>query len=79
MPAGSGGADSRANGFPPFWLAGFVSGVFVDSGDGDGEVVCACVLAVAKQPHKRTEAKRKRKAMLYTRFIISPPKVFLAA
>src|SRR5713226_1275422 len=79
IPAGRGGAGSGANGFaPPFWLAGLVSGALVDSGDGDGEVVgvCACVL-IEKPTHKTSEASSTRKAMLFTRFIVSPPKSFL--
>jgi len=49
IPAGSGGAGAGANGFaPPFWLAGLVSGAFVDGGgdegEGEGEGVCAWIL-----------------------------------
>src|SRR5882672_5670500 len=73
IPAGSGGAVARANGFPRSWLAGLDSGVFVESGDGDGEVVCASVLA-AKHAHKTREAVSKRKAIVCTRFIVSPLK-----
>src|SRR6267378_433043 len=76
IPAGRGGAGSGANGFaPPFWLAGLVSGAFVDGGDdaGEGEGVCACV-PVAKQDQKIREATSNRKAMVVTRFIISPLK-----
>src|SRR5215213_2517932 len=75
IPAGSGGADSGANGFPPSWLAGFDSGVGVGEGCGDGEVVCASVLA-AKHEHKIREAVSKRKAIVCTRFIVSPPQSF---
>src|SRR4051812_15903228 len=75
IPAGSGGAGSRANGFPPSWLAGLDSGAFMGSGDGDGEVVCASVLA-AKHEHKTREAISKRKAIVCTRLIVSPLQVF---
>src|SRR6266851_5004725 len=79
IPAGRGGAGSGANGFaPPFWLAGLVSGGLADSGDGDGEVVCACVLIEKQQP-KTSEANSPRKAMLYARFIVTPPKIFPAS
>src|SRR5436309_12186692 len=71
IPAGSGGADSRANGFPLPWLAGLVSGAF--EGGGDGEAVCACVL-IEKKQHKTSEVNSTRKVMLCTRFIISSPK-----
>src|SRR5712692_3057563 len=74
IPAGRGGAGSGANGFaPPFGVAGLFSGGLADSGDGDGEVVCACVLTERQQP-KTAEAIRTRKAILCTRFIVSPPK-----
>src|ERR1700687_1156353 len=74
IPTGRGGAGSGANGFPPpFWLAGFVSGAFVGSGDGDG--VCACVGA-AKHDQKTREAMSKRKAMVVSRFIVSPLRFF---
>ena len=72
IPAGSGGADSGANGF---WLAGLVSGVLMTSGDGEGEGVCAGVL-LAKHDHKKMEATNSRKAMVCTRFMSSPLKVF---
>src|SRR5882672_9852632 len=77
IPAGRGGAGAGANGFaPPFWLAGLVSGAFVGGGvEGEGEGVCACVL-IEKQQHKTSEANSVRKAILYTRFIVSPPKSF---
>src|SRR5215212_7187180 len=74
IPAGSGGADSRANGFPPSWLAGLDSGVGVGEGCGDGEAVCASVLA-AKHEHKIRAAVSKRKAIVCTRFIVSPLRV----
>src|SRR5215210_9137039 len=75
IPAGSGGADSGANGFAPSWLAGLDSGVGVGEGCGDGEGVCASVPA-AKHEHKTREAVSKRKAIVCTRFIVSPLKVF---
>src|SRR6266536_891365 len=78
IPAGSGGADSRPNGFPPPGLAGLVSGDFEDSGDGDGEVVCAKVVAAKVEP-KTSDANSILKAILCNQFIVSPPKLFLAA
>src|SRR5215210_2868644 len=75
IPAGSGGADSGANGFPPFWSAGLASGVGVGEGCGDGEGVCASVRA-AKHEHKTREAINKRNAILWTRLIVSPLQVF---
>src|ERR1700694_2373715 len=76
MPAGRGGAGAGANGFaPPFWSAGLVSGAFVDGGDGEG--VCACA-PVAKHDQKTSEATSKLKAMVVTRFIVSPLKSKLA-
>src|SRR3982751_1748717 len=75
IPAGSGGADSRANGFPSSWLAGLDSGAFMGEGCGDGREVCASVLA-AKHEHKTREAVSKRKAVVCTRFIVSPLQVF---
>src|SRR5213594_768698 len=75
IPAGSGGADARANGFLFSWLDGLFSGAFEGSGDGDGEAVCACVL-IDKKQHKTSEVNSTRKVMLCTRFIISPPKSF---
>src|SRR2546423_15686830 len=76
IPAGRVGAGSGANGFaPPFWLAGLVSGAVVDGGgdegEGEGEGVCACV-AVAKHDQNKREGTSKRKAILCTRFIVSP-------
>jgi hypothetical protein len=58
-------------------LAGLVSGAVVDGGDdeGEGEGVCACV-PVAKHDQKTREATSELKAMVFTRFIVSPLKVF---
>src|SRR3989442_5256274 len=67
IPAGRGGAGSGANGF-----AG-AAGVAAGAGDDDG--VCARIF-IAKQPHKTSEVNSNRKAMLITRFIVSPPKTF---
>src|SRR4051812_13181096 len=75
IPAGSGGADSGANGFPPSWSAGLASGVGVGEGCGDGRGVCASVLT-AKHEHKTREAVNKRKAILCPRLIVSPLQVF---
>jgi len=66
MPVGSGGAGWGANGF------GGAAGVA--DGAGDGDDVCANV--IEKQQHKTSEANSARKAILCTRFIVSPPKVF---
>src|SRR6266536_6567150 len=79
IPAGRGAAGSGANGFPlPSWLVGFVSAGFAASGDGDGvedgdgDGVCAWIL-VAKHKQNKREA---TKAMVCTRFIVSPLEVF---
>src|SRR5712671_6327739 len=69
MPAGSGGAGCGANGFAACRAAG------VADGAGDGEDVCACVL-IENQQHKTSEDNRIRKAIVCTRFIVSPLKVF---
>src|SRR5207244_3592856 len=58
MPGGSGGAGWAANG-----LAGAAG---VADGEGDGEVVCAKVLA-AKQEHKTTKATNNWKVTVRTR------------
>src|SRR4030095_4608803 len=72
IPAGSGAAGSGANGFSSLvLLVGFVSEGFTDSGDGDGDVVCAWILVAKHKPNKR-EVTNKRKAMVCTRFIVSP-------
>ena len=73
IPAGSGGADSGANGFPPSWLAGLPASV--GEGVGDGEVVCASVLA-AKHEHKTRAAVSKRKVIVCPRLSVSPLQVF---
>src|SRR4030095_5271309 len=74
IPAGSGTGGSGAKGSAfTSWLADLVSGVCVDSGDGDG--VCACVLA-AKHEQKRRAAMNKRKAIVCSRVIVSPLEVF---
>src|SRR3989442_11321651 len=65
IPAGRGGAGSGANGFAFCGAAG------VADGAGKGEGVCACV-PVAKHEHKTKDAINERKAMVCTRFIISP-------
>ena len=82
MPAGSVGAGSSANGFfSASWSVGFVSAGFADSGAvdgdgvGDGVGVCAWILVTEHKQNKR-EATNKRKAMVCTRFIISPLTVF---
>ena len=70
IPAGRGGAGSGANGFAsPFWLAGLVSGAFVDG--GDGEAVCACVFAAKHEP-KTTKATNNWKVTVRTRIIGFP-------
>src|SRR5882724_9448009 len=77
IPAGSGAAGSGANGFfSSSCLAGFVSAGFADSGDGTGDWdgVCAWIL-VAKHKQNKKEATNKRKAMVCTRFIVSPLEV----
>jgi hypothetical protein len=77
IPAGSGAAGSGANGFFSSWLVGFVSAGFADCGDGDVDVdgdadgVCAWLL-VAKHKQNKREVTNKRKAMVCTRFIVSP-------
>src|SRR6185503_4217417 len=72
IPAGRGAAGSGANGFSSaFWSAGFVSAGFAASGDGDGDGVCAWIL-VAIHKHNRREVTNRRKAMVCTRFIVSP-------
>src|SRR6266403_2795595 len=80
IPAGSGAAGSGANGFSsPSCLVGFVSAGFAISGDGDGDGdgdgVCAWIL-VAKHEQNKREATSKRKAMVCTRFIVSPLEIF---
>ena len=68
MPAGSGGAGCGANGFAGAWLAGL--------GAGDADDVCAAVLAV-KHEHKARQAISKRKAKVFTRFMVSPLRFFI--
>src|SRR5882724_12635869 len=76
IPAGSGAAGSGANGFSsPSLLVGFVSAGFADCGDGDGDGVCAWIL-VTKHKHNKREATSKGKALVCTRFIVSPLEVF---
>src|SRR5688500_12421722 len=74
IPAGNGSAGSGANGSACSFL---VSAAFVASceGEGDGDGVCASVLA-AKHEHKIKEAINKRGAMSFTRFIDFPLRVF---
>src|SRR5687768_5383932 len=77
MPAGSGGAGTRANGFSG---VGFVSAGFADSGDGDGEGEGVCPWRLdAKPKQTKSEATSKRKVMMCTRFIVSPLQFFLPA
>src|SRR6266404_5493951 len=67
MPAGSGGAGCGAKGF-----AG-AAGV----ADGAGDVVDVCDSVLIEKPTPKTSvANSIRKAIVCTRFIISPPKVF---
>src|ERR1041384_84928 len=75
IPAGRGGAGSGANGFAPSPSAGLDCGVGVGEGCGDGEVVCASVLT-AKHEHKTREAIINKRAIVSTRFIVSPRQVF---
>src|SRR5258706_11948981 len=71
MPAGSGSAGCGANGFA------FCGGAGVADGAGDGEGVCACVL-MENQQHKTSEGNSIRKAIVCTRFIVSPLQVLPA-
>src|SRR5215213_7488801 len=76
IPGGSGFARSGANGSAS---ASFdFSGVVVGSCAGDGDGVCASVLA-AKQEHNAREAISSLKAIALTRFIVSPLLVFRPA
>src|SRR5215471_5582641 len=68
MPAGNGGAGWGAKGFAGAWLAGLAA--------GDGDDVCAGVWA-AKPKHKAMAAISKRKATVFTRFMVSPLRFFV--
>src|SRR5262245_26234358 len=74
MPGGNGFACSGANG-SCCCAAGGLSGFFVGSCDGDGDAFCANVV-IAKHEDKARAVNRKRKAVVCTRFIVSPLRVF---
>src|ERR1043166_4081148 len=72
MPAGSGASGSGAKGLACASLsAGFASGVFSASLDGEGDGVLGHLVG-ARQEHKAREAKIKRKGIWCTRCIVSP-------